>query len=481
MKPSPAYRYFLWGSAFLFLANLLVANDLAGIWDPWEAWNILHWGSAAASELSPTQYLWSWLDDWMGLQLFWLRLPSALILFAGFAWWYYWGKSIFGKRTSWNVLLVMASSFALLFCGKLAVNDAWLLVFQWINFLCLIRFLKGASHSWAWWYYLTFFFGAWIHPWSMVVFCLIGGALLRFFHPDGKVLDRLWLWLFLAVFLFTSPKTSGFVLAYGHSSYWQYLLILFLGLLPWTGFLVASLADLVCKLRRGEEMALISCALLIAALAAQSLVLTGALALLIARQLSAYFQRNYPFKAWVKGFAILHLLCSFFLITYFLLSAYAIRGGVGFRSAMAAGAIYWMLTFIGVLGLYSFRPRLVLGGMAWGGMLGFLLFWIQVFPILESDRIRTEDLVVKARELDPTASRLVVVEKTIAQAPSLEAYCREYGMQLEVGESSGTLEQKERTVFITDPDHLPAAAKEKMELKGSAGMLGDSLHLVLWK
>lgn len=353
----------------MVLINLLVMNDWMSLWSPWE------------TEGNGLTKLFG-IGEGTPPKLFLVRLPGVLFLILGLGLSYWVGKPIFGRSRIIQGGLVLCTSFVLLFCTKLMVFDTWLLVSQSVATLAMIRYMKQPALHWVMVFWAATLLALFIHPWSTVLALVVLGISLRILHLQGKQLDKLCYWL-LPVLLFVSPiQQMGFIFSFGNIPYWQFLGLMFLGLLPWTGFLMASFADLIYKLRKREEMAIILLGMLLAGIFAQSLLLTMVFALLIARQLAVYFQENYPYRSLVRGFAVLHLLGSFFVITFLLLNAYTTIGGVGFRAIMAAGAVYWMLTFIGVIGLFGNQKRLIMVGMTWGALVTFFLLVVRTYPVL---------------------------------------------------------------------------------------------------
>ena len=377
---SNRYRFFLWASAFLVLINLFVMNDWMPLWAAWETLNLQSIQEASGG-LGLPQRVTSWWIDPLQTNLFILRLPGVLLLLLSLTGAYFLAKPIFGHQTSLHTGLVLSTSFALLFCSKLFVSDTWLFAVQLLSLLAQLRFLKKPSLPNGLLFWLPVLVGLMIHPWSVAIAAFVFGTYLRVLHPQGKRLDKLGFWILPLAFLLSTFQRTGFILAYGELPYWKYVLVILGGFFPWTGFMVASFGDLLYKFRKREEMAIIIGGLLLAGLLAQSLILALPLALLIARQITAYFQKNYPYKTLARAFSILHLLASFFIVTLLLLTAYSSFGGLGFRAIMTTGAVYWMLTLIGVIGFFGDYRRLVLGGIVGGALLGFFLFWVRTYPV----------------------------------------------------------------------------------------------------
>jgi len=94
-------------------------------------------------------------------------------------------------------------------------------------------------------------------------------------------------------------------------------------------------------------------------------------ALLIARQLEGYVQKNYPYENLVKGFAILELVLSFALVFVAVFWG-AMAGSGGFGSLAWKGLLWWGPSVVGVLGLFMKKPGMYIGGPLFAAFLGSL-------------------------------------------------------------------------------------------------------------
>jgi hypothetical protein len=167
---------------------------------------------------------------------------------------------------------------------------------------------------------------------------------------------------------------------------WWFFVGPLLGFLPYLGFLMAGLRDYSSKMIRGDEFSLVLMGWLVAALLAGSPAWSMALAVLVARQLDAYFVPGYPYGNYVKTGALIHLVAAFFLCTGLMMSGLHYFGGAGFRAGLGMSAAYWSLSFIGVIGLFGIRRRYILGGPMLAGTLLISLWWTQFFPLIERER-----------------------------------------------------------------------------------------------
>ena len=60
--------------------------------------------------------------------------------------------------------------------------------------------------------------------------------------------------------------------------------------------------------------------------------------------------------------------------------------GEGYRSVFGLSILYWFGSMAAVLGLFMHKNSLVVGGMAVSGLMFTWLFWLQVNPLIESQR-----------------------------------------------------------------------------------------------
>ncbi len=392
MAASTGNRLFLGLAALLFLGNLLVFNDLATIWDGAETQLLIRiLRSEGAGWLLPELLL----DPLVGspLRPFWLRLPAALVLIAALAVFYAIARPIYGLETTVLTLLALGSSFLTPLLGKLATGDAWLFGAHLLGYHALVMFLKLPSGKWRWLFYLLFALGIWIHPLSTLVFYSVIALVLFFLHPNGRRMVSLNPWvagLVLGGLLYLTgaltPERPGFWLGYGLRPYGEYLLALGIGMLPLTGFWIAGLWDSLRKFRQGEELSQLTFTWLLGALLAQSPVAAALLAFLAGKQLALFFDPRYPHRPIVRTVAILHLVGVFFALLWLMIGGFLEFRGVGFRSGLAFSGAYWIFSFAGVIGMFGMNRRLTIGGVMLSGLLGFLLFWSQLFPLWESRR-----------------------------------------------------------------------------------------------
>lgn len=382
------FRVFCVVVGAICVINMLVMNDFASLWSGAEA------ALANSSGAEVRWYLPAIIQKMLwnagGGNLFVYRLPGVVWLLGAAAGFYFLARPLLGARTAVLTLLVAGASLGIPQLAKIATPDAWILALHTLAYVLLLRFLKQPRMVWRIAFYTVVLSAGLVHSYSTLILFCIAPAILYFRHPQGKRLWALQPWTAAIVALGIASFTGAaqwnppwFFAGFFQSPYW---LVTLLGFLPFTGFVLSGLRDYIPKLRKGDETALIVLVWIGAGLLAGTPVAGVALALLIARQMDAYFHPNYPYAAVVQTGAVLHLILVFFGAMGLMLGGLHYFGGLGFRAGLAVGAAYWSMSFLGVIGLYGKQRRLVIGGPILAGALAVLLFWLQAFPILESRR-----------------------------------------------------------------------------------------------
>lgn len=391
-KPS---TLFIGTITVLFLANVLLLNDVLSYWpgpESWLVWRKLHHSVGSSMH---EQAIAAFISD-TGGQLFLLRLPGVLMLLSGMLAFYSIGKTIFGKtRIQWTLLVLMCS-WLIPNLAKTASGDLWAFSFQLLALSVLLRYLKQASGKWRWLLYVAFALSIWEQPVQSTLFLLLFGTGLYFFHPQGKNLVASYFWLILpGLFLLNWGLRGGywspqsFIFNYPDIHFFYYNL---LACLPFAGFLLAGIWESLSLARKKEEFSLLILIWILSAFVGQSLCLQVGFALLIARHLEAYFHSAYPWRSLIRGTMVLLLLLTFCASALLLMFAFSEWGGLGFRAAMAPVALYWISSFIAIIGLYGQRPYYVWGGVLIGAVLLNISFWTNLNPFWESQKQKSREL-----------------------------------------------------------------------------------------
>ena len=391
MKFSFELKTFFGIASLIFIVNLLFTNDYTTFWNGAES-DLLYASQIGEGSLAlfPKLKLMS-ISKTVGFQSFMLRLPAVMILISSLIGFWFYGRKVFGNRTTLYTILVLMSSFLVPNLSKWATGDAWLFASHLLTAVTLILYIKRPERSTLIASVLFALIGLGTNFYATALFLI---PLLTYWflrHPQGKK-KALFVYIPAIVlfgiyaFLYQKGVISGTYIAPFELSIPQYLGISLLGMLPWIAFLPASIIDMFVKLKKKEEMSIITSGWLLAGLLSFSISLQAAFAFLIAKQIQAFFHPNYPYTNWVKTFGVLNIVGAFVGGMFLMLNGFYLLGMEGFRLGMSVGAVYWVLGFIGVVGLMGKRNRLMMGGMAASGLLLTFFFWARIAPILETFR-----------------------------------------------------------------------------------------------
>lgn len=376
-----------------FLFNLLINEDQTWLWLGAEsqlAYDILE--GRTRHPLSGLLALFSADNPFQTLNF---RLPGKLITVLGLVLIAWMNRRLLNPNMQLLFLLSLGTSFWLPGLARLASGDVWLLVWHSVGVLGLINFLKKPGWIWRGVSYAAILLSIWWDPLSGILLFLLLPTLYYLFHRNGKRLWRLNPWLAVVLSLLLVYLGGGRLDWLGQYQYFgwgtaifpKYLALLLLAFLPQLGFLVAGIYGGSRNLRRREEFALFFLAWLLVAILVQSASAGVAIAYLVARHVNDYFIKNYPYGSIIKGVSVLHLIGFFFLAAFVILGGFFAFRGAGFRAGVAFAGVYWMLSFILVIGVYSQRRRLLYSGLFLTGLLSSTLFFSRVSPLLESERL----------------------------------------------------------------------------------------------
>ena len=419
MKYSLPFRAFFGFAVLIFIANLLLTNDYTTLWNGAETDLLLAAaGHGNTTSLLPLLKMKS-IYETVGFQAFVLRLPAVCItLLSLFGFWFF-GKKVFGERTVLLTVLVLMSSLLLPGLSKLATADAWLFGSHLLSATTLILYLKKPEKKTLSICILFVLIGLGANFWATAFFLLPLITYWFFKHPQGRNLPIALLAIVVlavsgGIFAWKGGAASGAVLAPFSVGMPHYLGITLLGLLPWFAFLSAALLDMFAKLKRKEELALLTSGWLLAALLSFSVSLQAVLAFLIAKQIIKYFDPNYPYTNWVKTFAALNIVAAFIGGIVLMLNGFYLLEMQGFRLAMSVGAVYWITAFIGVVGVYGKNRKMLIGGMAASGLLLAFFFWTRIAPVMELYRQTPKLLVAAAKATEKSGDLYLMSESKVA-------------------------------------------------------------------
>ncbi|MCB0588356.1 MAG: hypothetical protein KDD06_23895 [Phaeodactylibacter sp.] len=439
------YRFFIFLSGFILIANLLVMNDLTILWpgaESWLAWQgLAHEGGAFPPEMV--------LGIVMGGEIphFAMRLPGVIIALLAMMAYFLISLRLFTRDMLWDTLLVLGASLLFPNLAKIAAGDIWAMATQWLAFAAMVRYLKQPTWVWRLTFYGLLLPAVWVQPLQSMIFLLGSSAFLYFLHPQGRRLWGLNPWavgLAFAMALYFSGlltfSQEAFLIGFRTG---RFLLWNLIGVLPFLGFVAAGIWETARRLGQREEMALLNAAGLIFALLGHSLALPGILALVAARQMKNYFIPSYPYGPIVKAGALLHLVIAFCVLTPLMVAGFFQFRAVGFRAMLATGGLYWMLSFIGVIGLFGPNRRYLYGGTILGGLLLTSMFWLQANPLLQKQLDWPKRLVELSRRetKEKEAVHAYLVHRRGEAFPPLAPYCKAAYRQTRILEGEERLQE----------------------------------------
>ncbi|GJM32240.1 MAG: hypothetical protein DHS20C18_12410 [Saprospiraceae bacterium] len=365
-------------------------NDVMSIWDGAEANNINDANSGIYTSIPALVLGWMSDSDFPFFQ----RLPGILVILGGLAGFYGIGWRIFGKETTLLTILFIAATFLVPTLGKLATLDSWVFVAQLLAIVSLLRFMKEPIFLWQLVCYLFLLFALWLEPLGTLILSLSFSIGLLIKHPQGRNLLKLQPWLVLLsglaigyILNLLTWQQPGLLIGFFQLSYAKYFLISLLALFPIIGFCLGGIRDLFLKLGRGEELSIVLISWILGAILAESTILQVGFCLLAVKQLQAWSNPKYPFRNWVKTGAILHMLLVFGFGFYLMTKGFIEFGPAGYRAGLVVTLAYWTVSLVGVIGLYSGRRPLLIIGHVLSGLIPALIFWLSVYPLVESKRL----------------------------------------------------------------------------------------------
>jgi len=397
-------RLFFAATIFLTLANLLVVNDWMTFWNGAEA-NLLLAVQDAQGFFLPVSGV-EFFANSFGFSAFAVRLPGIVLFLLTIGGFFLFGKKIFGTESLQYTFLVLGSTLLLVNLSKFVTADIWLFAMQTLAVLALVRYLKEPQLQWQIALFTCTTLAALVQVWSTLVLTIGLATYLYFLHPQGKRLGQSYLWalwlVLLPIFYFRDTLQTineYFFLDFSWSSIGNYFLLNGLSILPWAGFFLAALWHMFKRLQKQEELAIITGGWFIVALLAQSLAVQAVIAIIVAKQVIGWRDKNYPYGNIVKTGALLQLIGFFLAAMVGLIGGYLRFEGLGYRVVLSVSAAYWIWSFVGTLGLYLNNRPSIISGMTISGMLAMLFFWLQFYPAWENYRSLPKRAVAEASKL----------------------------------------------------------------------------------
>lgn len=467
MKKEQRIAQYAMGMAVLVtIINLLIFNDVASYWSSIELPVLVQSaGDILSSNLAPlpTRFI-HFLDAQPNADSFLLRLPAGLAVILILGSLYFLGRRIFGEAAAKMATFVAACSWAILFFGKLVGADSWMVLAQVLQVLGTIYFIKQPKLEWAVLANTAFFIGLCILPWPMLLSGIGLGLFYFVFHPKGKNLLQLIyiVPMILSVLIVMISggyqwMNSGLQMGWPNGRVLQFLGYNIIGLLPWLAFFIPALWDSFKKIKKREELSIIYLGWLLAAVLSGTGLLQIIMAIMIGRHVLFYFQKNYPYQAQVRGIVVTHFILAFFAMFGLIMLAGLHFEGAGYRAALTVAIVYWGGSLVSVVSVFSKNSRNLIGSLGVASMLGFLMFWLNVFPLWESRRGWDKLMVENAVQYrSPDTDRLLFFGKEKLETPSLAYYAKMNKLKFE----SNTVENIPSVV--TKSGDLVVLPKEKV-------------------
>ncbi len=351
-----------------------------------------------------------------------VRLPSLIAYVITCYFFFFWGRKVFGPDAVLLGLVFACSSFLFMFLGKFANADIWLLLSQTVILTVSIHYIKKKDFPLLGVIVLAGLIGALVSPGRQLLFLLPFFGILWWKHPEGKNVllpfsISVGMSLIASVFIPIFP--TGFLIGYNVSS----LGVLLLGAMTIIGLIPPVFIHLWNKLREGEELAIISGAVLLGGLCSASLTFHFVLCFLAGKQFIGYFSKGYPYRNWVKVLTILQVIAFFFVGMYLMLTGFDWYRGEGFRKVLMFSISGWGFGIACAVGLFMGRHMTVLNCMSLGAVITSFLFWFQVFPLYEIERNYEKDIptyITKQAELHPDLNGYQVTDEL--SSPVLDFY-----------------------------------------------------------
>lgn len=339
---------------------------------------------------SPTsiQQLFHSLFELLAQEKFYWRLVSMAMLCISILSSYRIGKKLFGQSSLQWAIIVMVCSVFFLFYARFMLLDLVYLSVQLPLSLLLISWIKTKQNA------------------QLLVALLLAGVMV-IMDPYRTILFLFYFGLGTWIFLFQTKKslkiiygvlalaTAAFSFTYYGAGLYNdlflfqassgtlvnFIMLLLLGLLPFIGFYLAGLISLPTQIKRKEEWSIWVFLLLVPAVLSFSVFSIFPLALLIGKHSLAFESEKYRYERLVKASFLLHLAFILVVGIVGLVWAFLEYRGSGFRAGLGICSVYWILSFVTVIGLYGKNPTYYLRAPLLLGPLFVLFFWLLIYQL----------------------------------------------------------------------------------------------------
>lgn len=459
MTAKTSYLYAI--ALLLLVVNLLVGNGMTTIWDGVEAmlaWQIQHDAAGATFHEQLAALLMSGTLD-----PFFLRFSGAIAVIFGLTAYYIFARRLVGTEVVLNTLALAASSLLMANLAKVASGDIWAMMLQWLAYAAMIRYLKQPQLSWQLSFYALAALAIWVQPLQSLIFLLGTAAFLYFMHADGRRLLRLNPWVMgiltaggLYALQWLDMAGDTFYIGFRTG---RFLWVNAVGMLPFLGLVLGGIVEHSQRLGKRDEQAVLYMGALVFALLGHSLALQPLLAMIAARQLRNYFHKGYPHRGLVKAGAVLHLVAAACFLILFMIGSFVQFRGLGFQAGLATGGLYWVWSFVAVVGFVGARASYARLGTIMSGVLLTTFFWIQFSPLLEVQRNWAQEIVEPEGPF-PKPAEQFIIGRGEGAFPGVAAYAFAANSKTAVLSNTASLQQaveaqQAGTVILAPQGWLP--------------------------
>ena len=139
--------------------------------------------------------------------------------------------------------------------------------------------------------------------------------------------------------------------------------------------------------------------------------------------------------------------------------------GDGYRAGIAVSGSYWALSFVGIVGLYGIRKPLALGASLLSGLIGMSFFWLQLYPLMETQRSLVQEMPKEVKALRPEATEMVLLPRQKRSFPNAAVYAKQVFSSVVVEKDETSFNralENSQTIGVTKEWTLPYIPEGRM-------------------
>jgi hypothetical protein len=163
-------------------------------------------------------------------------------------------------------------------------------------------------------------------------------------------------------------------------------------------------------------------------------------------------------------------------------------GVEGYRPLLGLSAVYWMLSLLGVLGIFMRDRRVVIGGATFSGLMVMIIFWLAIYPLWDTYRKLPEAVVKTAATKNTSGVEKLTLYPAAWMSDNFMVYAKEEFTKIEMLSDStnfkAQMKQPDHQVFVfdnkvlTQVDSVELKRGEYFKLKGGWGRMGSGGYVV---